>query len=509
MSKRVVTYSRVSTEEQAKSGSSLESQREACAKYAQEQGWMVIAEIEDAGVSGATFDRPGLDRIRDMAQEGQLDALIVYDLDRLSRKAVYQMVLEEELGKAEVTIHSVLGNYEDRDEGRLMKTIKAGIAEYERAKIKERMNRGKRTKAHRGEVASGGNTAYGYRNNGNRQLVIEEREAEVVRLIFELFTNSEDVSISEIARRLTASPHHTSTGKKKWYACSVSNILKNQTYAGCLHYNKVRRKNEYSKKRVARPKEEWIAIPVPAIVSQAAFECAQRRLERNRKFKRRQPRHPYLLSGMLVCAECGRAYSGAFSGGYGYYRDGGEKHLSLRADQVEEDVWTAVKQLLLNPSTLWEAHEARESQVDQKVKLAERLEHQLKLKAKAEEKLDRLTQKLIDPDIMMPKAEYIRCRQPILRDIEHYDQKVLELQERLDAEAITQVQVDVIEDFTAKVSEGIDQLGFEDKRSILRLLEVQGLVHQEDGETWIELEGVFMPTPIIVSQGVFCHPFTY
>jgi len=214
---------------------------------------------------------------------------------------------------------------------------------------------------------------------------------------------------------------------------------------------------------------------------------------------------------MLVCAECNFAYGGAFSGGYGYYRDGGpQKHLSVRADQVEDDVWAAVKEVLLNPSALWEGHKAREAEVvDQNLKLAERLDTSDKLKAKAEDKLDRLTQNFIDPDIMMGKGEYIRNRQPILTDIAKWEREIEEVQTRLEAEAISDVQVEAIEEFTAKVSEGIEMLGFEDKRRILRLLEVQGMVHREDGEAWIELEGVFPPGHISVSERAFCHPFTY
>jgi site-specific DNA recombinase len=86
---RVSTYARVSTEDQAKHGYSLPSQKEACAKYAEERGWTVVAEITDDGISGATLDRPGLDRIRDMAHAGEIDGVIVYEMDRLSRKLAH------------------------------------------------------------------------------------------------------------------------------------------------------------------------------------------------------------------------------------------------------------------------------------------------------------------------------------------------------------------------------------------------------------------------------------
>jgi site-specific DNA recombinase len=501
MSKRVVTYSRVSTEDQAKHGYSLPSQIEACRKYAEERGWTVVAEISDDGISGATLDRPGLDRIRDMAQARGIEAIIVYDLDRLSRKAVYQMLLEEELGKADVSIHYVMGDYDDTPEGQFQKQIKAALYEYDRAKIRENMNRGKRSKARQGYVVGGGNIAYGYRYDGNGHLVIEEREAQVVRMIFELYTNGEDLSISEVARRLTASPHKTYTGNKKWRPCTVGCIL-----------NKHRKKSEYTNARELRPKDEWIPIPVPLIVNRATFEAAQRRLAHNRKFKRRKPRHRYLLSGMLSCAECGYAYVSTCSKYHRYYYDSGKytdkKHPTssslLRADLVEEKVWEAVKEILLNPSALWEGYKAREAEVlDQKLKLTERLDTMLKLRDKAQHKLDALTEAYLDPDIGISKAEYSRRRQAIEKEIAEWEQEAQVVQERLKAEAITQEQKEALEEFAAKISEGIDFLDFEDKRKVLQILEVRGKVRREDGREWIELEGLFPPTEICVSYKAF------
>jgi len=501
MSKRAVTYARVSTEDQAKHGYSLPSQIEACRKYAEERGWSVVAEITDDGVSGAILDRPGLDRIRDMAKAGGIDVAVVYDLDRLSRKAVYEMLIEEELGKAGVTIRYVLGDYRDDDEGRLQKQIRAAISEYERAKIVERMERGKRSKARRGLAVGAGRIAYGYRYNGNGHLVLEEKEAQAVRLIFELYTNEEELSIAEVARRLTASKYKTYRGNKEWQPCTIAQMLANETYTGTAYYNRRTRENEYSEELAFRPKEEWIPFPVPPVVARATFEVAQRRLAHNRRMRRRQARHPYLLSGMLVCAECGYAYCGAFSKGYRYYQDHHRKHRSLRADKVEERVWEAVKEILLNPSALWEGYRAREAEViSQKAKLVERLESMLKLKGKAEQKLEALTEAYLDPDIGIRKAEYTRRRREIEKGVAEWDREVQDVQGWLETEAITQERMEAIEEFAAQVTEGIELLDFEEKRKVLQMLEVRGVVHHDGEESWIELEGLFPPTEVGVSS---------
>ena len=151
------------------------------------------------------------------------------------------------------------------------------------------MVRGKRSKARRGLVVGAGRIPYGYRSDGNGHLVIEEQEAHVVQLVFEWYTGSEEVSIREVAHRLTALPFKTHQGNTGWRTGTVSLILGNETYTGTKHYN--RRKRQSPTKTVFRPEEEWIAIPVPSIVDRETFEAAQRKLAHNRKMKRKQPQH--------------------------------------------------------------------------------------------------------------------------------------------------------------------------------------------------------------------------
>ena len=494
MSKRAATYVRVSTEDQAKHGYSLDSQVEACRKYAEEKGWMVVAEISDDGISGTRLDRPGLDRIRDMAQGQEIDAVIVYALDRLSRKLIYQLIIEDELDKADVIIHYVLGRYDDTDEGRMMRQMRGVFAEYEVAQTLERLERGKRSKAGHGLAVGAGRIAYGYRYSDGHLIIMQE-EARVVRLIFDWYTSPEEVSIREIARRLTALAFKTHQGNTHWRTGTVSLILANETYVGAAYYN--RRKRKSATQTVFRPQEEWIAIPVPPIVDRATFETVQRHLAHNRKMMRKQPRHKYLLRGMLTCAKCGRAYCGEFKNARCYYRHGRDgPHYApfLRADLAEQNVWEAVKQLLLNPSTLWEGYRAKEAEVTkQKRRLIERLDAILKLKAKTETKLEALTNAYLDPDIGMPKAEYTRHRQYIKKAIADWEREAREIQARLETEAITQERMEAIETFAAEVSEGIELLDFEAKRKVLRMLEVSGKVYHEDEDPWIELEGLFPP----------------
>ena len=148
MKKRAVLYARVSSDDRGKDGRNLAGQLDMCREYAHEHGWHVVADLaeDDRGASGASFDLPQLDRVREMAHDGGFDVLVVREIDRLSRSLAKQLIVEEELKRNGVEIAYVLADYDDTPEGRLMKHVRATVAEYEREKIKERMVRGRRLK---------------------------------------------------------------------------------------------------------------------------------------------------------------------------------------------------------------------------------------------------------------------------------------------------------------------------------------------------------------------------
>ena len=161
MNKQSIIYARVSTDEQTK-GYSLQTQVEACKQYAVEKGYIVLR-IFSEDYSGASLDRPELNNVRDFLAKEEVDVVIVYDVDRLARKSIYQALIEEEFLRDGAIIEYVIGQYDNSDEGRLQKQIRGSIAEYEKAKILERSKRGKRGKAMRGFVLVGSRPPYAYR----------------------------------------------------------------------------------------------------------------------------------------------------------------------------------------------------------------------------------------------------------------------------------------------------------------------------------------------------------
>ncbi|RUX05151.1 recombinase family protein, partial [Mesorhizobium sp. M2A.F.Ca.ET.037.01.1.1] len=147
-------YARVSSDQQ-KEDNTIASQTAALIAFAREQGFSVPDDwiIEDAGFSGASLARPGLERLRDLAAEGHIQAVLIHSPDRLSRKYAYQFLLMEEFARRGVETVFIKAPHADTPEDQLMLQFQGMIAEYERAQILERSRRGKRHRAKAGEVS--------------------------------------------------------------------------------------------------------------------------------------------------------------------------------------------------------------------------------------------------------------------------------------------------------------------------------------------------------------------
>jgi len=141
-------YARVSSDQQ-KEEKTIASQAMALVEFARQEGYQVPEEwiFEDAGYSGASLVRPGLERIRDLAAEGELQTVLVLSPDRLSRKYAYQVLLSEELARHGVELVFLNAPHAETPEDQLLLQFQGMISEYERAQILERSRRGKRNRA--------------------------------------------------------------------------------------------------------------------------------------------------------------------------------------------------------------------------------------------------------------------------------------------------------------------------------------------------------------------------
>ena len=492
MANRCALYARVSTEEQAEKFG-LATQFTELRDQAGRKGYLCQPEWEfvDDGYSGADLDRPALGRLREVARQGEVDIVLVYDPDRLARKLAHQILLAEEFEKARVRLEFVTTPTDDTPEGRMFFNLKGVFAEYEKEKIRERTLRGRRQKARQGFIV-GGRTPHGYRYLGKAEgepgrYVVHEEEARVVRLIFHWFVE-EGSSIRGIVTRLNQLGYRPQRGIR-WGKSSVHRILSSSTYAGRTYYNRrertvplrprskdPHRRNKKTALR-SRPPAEWIPISVPAIIDTAVFERAQAQLRRNQELlSGRNTRYFYLLKGLLRCGACGRKFIGLPSHGTRYYRCQGRDRLYgpdrcrvslLQADRIETFVWETVVGILKDPALLFEKlirhHRALEAEaVDVQSEVAY-LEQSLR---EIERQEARALEAYLDEALRLPllktKLEDLAERKAtISRDLER-------ARERLATHRVQEGREQAIRRYCRLALRGIGELDPEARRRLLR-----------------------------------------
>src|SRR5436190_16605558 len=200
-------YARVSSEQQREENT-IASQTAALIEFAKNHDLEVPEEwvFEDEGYSGATLERPGLERVRDLAAEGQIQVVLAYSPDRLSRKYAYQILLIEEFARHGVETLFVKSPQGDSAEDQLLVQFQGMIAEYERAQILERSRRGKRHRARAGEISVLSGAPFGYRyvrknDDTPASYAVSDAEARVVRQVYAHYTTA-GWSIGAITRWL-------------------------------------------------------------------------------------------------------------------------------------------------------------------------------------------------------------------------------------------------------------------------------------------------------------------
>ena len=544
-----IIYARVSTDEQAH-GYSLQTQLEACQKYAAERGYRVVGEFKD-DYTGASLDRPGLDQLREFVSNNSTGVVIVYDVDRLARKSVYQMLIEEELKRAGATVEYVLGQYADTDEGHLQKQIRASIAEYEKAKILERSKRGKRGMAQSGFVLVAARPPYGYRVASEPHkawLVVVEEERRIVALVYRWYLYGDGqrrpFSINGIATRLTEMNVPTRGDQQKhiakkrpagvWSAGMIRHILTNETYTGIWHYGKTKMVGDgmnvthkvVSKrglgKQVPRSRDEWVAVTVPAIIDRESFDRAKERLHLNAEQSKRNTRREYLLGRRLTCAVCGYTYVGITRREkLRYYRCNGAHQRPrvctmphVRGDLLDNVVWEWVKTTMQNPKSLAAGLRANQSEKEHaNAALGERLsliESQLQNK---QGELKRLLDLYLSGNF--PKEMLLERKQQLEQTVVDLERERTDVVSHIQTVLITDKDIAEIEEWCAEVREGLDAATFEDKQRYFTLLDVRGKLAIENSEKVVYIKCKIGKQRVSVavtshssSTGAIAIPFT-
>src|SRR5215207_5912639 len=166
--KRAILYTRVSTDEQARSGYSLAQQIEALKEYAAREGYEVLEEVTDPGQSGASLERPGMDQVRDLVAAGDVSVVLAQDRDRFARDPVLYGLLKMEFEEHGCSLRALNDQGDNSPEGELTDGILDQLAKFERAKTAERTRRGKLRKAREGNLITTHPPAYGFAYNTSR-----------------------------------------------------------------------------------------------------------------------------------------------------------------------------------------------------------------------------------------------------------------------------------------------------------------------------------------------------
>jgi len=341
-----VGYVRVSSDEQTK-GHSLEIQESTIKRYASGQGYRLAKVLADPGVSGATFDRPGLNELRDYVKAKSVDVLLVSKLDRLGRDLLELQEFLENLKATGVKFVSIDEGLADTTSGihRSIQQIIGLHAEMERQRLIERVVPAMAANAKQGRM--NGPVPYGYQYDRAKSVVKPHpEEAKVVRWLFREFAKGKQGS-KRLANHLTGQGTVNRKGKP-FRASTIETMLRNEFYLGHYRWRQNRTIGADS------PVEQIIEDHHPALVDRATFEKIQALLGmRSRQLPRTGPEEPFLLTGLLVC-QCGRKMkSQRFASTSGdrkakYYCPARRKDRSscsqrmLPADEVEQQVLAAV-----------------------------------------------------------------------------------------------------------------------------------------------------------------------
>lgn len=292
---------RVSTLEQAIEGYSLAAQEKKLREYAKFKGYEIVGVYRDDGYSGASLNRPGLRRLMSDIEADKLDIVLIYKQDRLTRSVKDLLNLLDVFDKHNVALYSITENIDlSSPFGRAALKMSATFSELERETIIERSKMGKDQKARQGELMGSGNSPFGYKYDKlTKRFEIVPEEAEIVRNIYSLYIRG--MSIRQLNAYCRDTYNHPHFGNPM----SCKALLHRPMYAGYFEW-----KGDLIK-----------GVNFDPIITYEDYLKVQNILKQN-TFRRNRLTSPYMLTGLLVCGDCGNRYVGKYKKSYQINREG-------------------------------------------------------------------------------------------------------------------------------------------------------------------------------------------
>lgn len=448
----IALYCRVSTDEQAQQGYSIDHQKERLEAYCKSQGWTEYQFYVDDGFTGTNMDRPALKRMIRHIEQGRIDTVVVYKLDRLGRKQKDVLFLLEDIFETHgVVFKSATEPFDTSTPlGKAMLGILAVFAQLERDTIVERVTAGRRQRVRRG-LWHGGPVPFGYRWNKEKQVLeIVPEEAELIREAFSrLLRGHSYLSISEWLE--------SKTNARIFYHNTVRDMFQRPVYAGYFNNAGVLVKGNHE-----------------AIIDMETFERAQKEIQRRKDGA--PPVGEYFLTGLLKCGVCGGPVIHITRRGgwkhrntiYHYYackaqhvrqRDK-NNNCSLgyhRMADVDEWVSNKIKQIAVNPDEIKKEMEKQVIASDEQTIIFEQLEKALE---EVNRKLDRwytaFEQGAIDPAQLKSRIDALEAEK----------RKILDRLSEIDDVSPTDMN-NFIEEIRT-IGEAWDHMTVEEQKEVLR-----------------------------------------
>jgi len=292
---KTAIYVRVSTDEQAKKGFSVQAQIDKLKNYIQIKDWGFYKVYADEGRSGKNIpDRPAINELIIDIKAGKVNNVLVYKIDRLTRSTRDLLELTELFNNNDCTFNSLMESIDTQTaSGRMFLKIIGIFAEFERENIAERISLGCEKKVREGYSLANFTASYGYERDASDKIQkVNHEEAKIVREIYAMFTQG-NISYSAIAKNLNHRGIKPKLGDT-WGHASIRSILRNVTYIGKVRYG-VDDKERYFE---AEGKHE-------AIISEEVFSEAQSKMGKIKyKGYTKRPKDNNYFSGTLYCALC-------------------------------------------------------------------------------------------------------------------------------------------------------------------------------------------------------------
>ena len=307
---RVACYARYSTNMQREE--SIAAQIRAMRNYCEVNGWTIIRIYVDEAKSATTDRRPNFQKMIADSSKKEFDIVLVHKLDRFSRNRYDSAIYKYKLRKNNVRLCSVLERIDDTPESIILESMLEGFSEYYSANLAREVMKGLKENALQCRH-TGGSAPLGYDVDEEGHLVINEYEAEAVRMIYEMYNNG--YGYDRIADALNENGYITKNGvpfKTSSFRC----ILQNEKYTGTYIFNRTASKDMNHKRNSGKlkPADQIIRIEggCPAIISEDLFRKTQQRLKNNRKAGCIQKAGAfYLASGKVYCGICGKRMYGS------------------------------------------------------------------------------------------------------------------------------------------------------------------------------------------------------